>query len=140
MSSPTAPRVDPLAWEEEATKERVQRRAQHLHLANDQDPKKKSIAQQAMPLAGPLADIEDPILHMDGFSFGNPDAELFDCHNTVLRKMRSERAKMASLRTIKGEPANHNVSAPMKRATASSTASPTSLLVKLTGLALFGSF
>ena len=44
------------------------------------------------------------------------------------------------LRTIKGEPANHNVSAPMKRVTASSTASPTSLLVKLTGLAMFGAF
>ena len=44
------------------------------------------------------------------------------------------------LRAIKGEPANHNVSAPMKRATASSTASPTSLLVKLTGLIVFGAF
>ena len=45
-----------------------------------------------------------------------------------------------TVRTIKGEPTNHNVSAPMKRATASSTSSPTSLLVKLTGLAVFGAF
>ena len=45
MSSPTPPRVDPLAWEEETAEERVQPRAQHLHLANDQDPKNKSIAQ-----------------------------------------------------------------------------------------------
>ena len=44
------------------------------------------------------------------------------------------------LRTIKGESANHNVSAPIKRVTASSTASPTSVLVKLTGLAVFGTF
>ena len=44
-----------------------------------------------------------------------------------------KRLSWRSLRTIKGEPANHNVSAPMKRVTASSTASPTSFLVKLTG-------
>ena len=47
---------------------------------------------------------------------------------------------LKTLRSIKGEPAKHNVSAHIKRVTASSTASPTSLLVKLTGLAVFGAF
>ena len=95
MSSPTAPRVDPLAWEEEIAEEHVQQCAQHLHLVNDQGPKNKSIAQQAMVLAGPLADIEDAILHMDGFLFGDSDRGLFDCHTQVLKKMRSAWAKMA---------------------------------------------
>ena len=68
MSSPTTPRVDSLAWEDEAKEERVQRRrAQYLHLTNDPDPKNKSIAQQALALAAPLANTEDAILHMDGF-------------------------------------------------------------------------
>ena len=83
MSSPTTQRVDTLAWEDKAKEERVQRRAQHLYLANDPDPKNKSITQQALALAGPFTDIKNAILHMDGFSFGDTDADLFNCHNSV---------------------------------------------------------
>ena len=89
-----------LAWEGEAAEERVQRRVRHLHLANDQDPKNKSIAQQAMALTGPLADIEDAIFYMDGFSFGDSDGDLFDCHTQLLKKMRSAWTKMSSCMEI----------------------------------------
>ena len=71
---------------------RTNRRARHLHIANDPDPKHKSIAQQALALAGPLADIEDAIIHMDGFSLGDEaDSDLFEGHIKVLRKMRAAR-------------------------------------------------
>ena len=91
MSAPTAPAVDPIAWEEESTEVRTHRRARHLQIANDPDPKHKSISQQALALAGPLADIEDAIIHMDGFSLGEADSDLFEGHIKVLRKMRSAR-------------------------------------------------
>ena len=52
----------------------------------------KSIAQQALALASPLADIEDAIIHMDGFSLGDEaDSDLFEGHIKVLRKMRAAR-------------------------------------------------
>ena len=92
MSAPSAPAVDPIAWEEESAESRMHRRARHLHIANDPDPKHKSIAQQALALAGPLADIEDAIIHMDGFSLGDEaDSDLFEGHIKVLRKMRATR-------------------------------------------------
>ena len=96
MSAPTAPAVDPIAWEEESAEIRTHRRARHLHIANDTDPKHKSIAQQALALASPLADIEDAIIHMDGFSLGDEaDSDLFEGHIKVLRKMRAARGKSA---------------------------------------------
>ena len=49
-----------------------------------------------MVLTGPLADIEDAILHGDEFLFGDSDGDLFNCHKQVLKKMRSAQAKMAS--------------------------------------------
>ena len=92
MSAPTAPAVDPIAWEEESVEVRTHRRARHLLIANDTDPKHKSIAQQALALAGPLADIEDAIVHMDGFSLGDEaDSDLFEGHIKVLRKLRAAR-------------------------------------------------
>ena len=97
MSAPTAPAVDPIAWEEESSEVRTHRRARHLLIANDSDPKHKSISQQALALAGPLADIEDAIIHMDGFSLGEADSDLFEGHITVLRKMRAARGNNLSL-------------------------------------------
>ena len=95
MSAPTAPAVDPIAWEEESAEVRTHRRARHLHIANDTDPKHKSIAQQALALASPLADIEDAIIHMDGFSLGDEaDSDLFEGHIKVLRKMRAARGNL----------------------------------------------
>ena len=95
MASQSAPPVDPIAWEEESAEVRTQRRARHLHIAHDPDPKHKSIAQQALALAGPLADIEDAIIHMDGFSLGDEaDSDLFEGHIKVLRKMRSARGNL----------------------------------------------
>ena len=95
MASQTAPPVDPIAWEEESAEVRTQRRARHLHIAHDPDPKHKSIAQQALALAGPLADIEDAIIHMDGFSLGDEaDSDLFEGHIKVLRKMRAARGNL----------------------------------------------
>ena len=45
-------------------------------------------------MASPLADIEDAILHMDGFSLGDEaDSDLFEGHIKVLRKMRAARGK-----------------------------------------------
>ena len=83
-----------MAWEDEPAEERVKRRARHLHIANDPDPKHESIAQQALALAGPLADIEDAIVHMDGFAFSDGDSDLFEVHTKVLKKMRSARRKI----------------------------------------------
>ena len=96
MSAPSAPPVDPIAWEEESTEVRTHRRARHLQIANDSDPKHKSISQQALALAGPLADVEDAIIHMDGFSLGDADSDLFEGHIKVLRKMRSARGNFGS--------------------------------------------
>ena len=69
MSAPSAPAVDPIAREEESTEVRTYRRARHLQIANDSDPKNKSISQQALALAGLLADIEDAIYHPHGRVF-----------------------------------------------------------------------
>ena len=102
MSAPSAPPVDPIAWEEESAEVRTNRRARHLHIANDPDPKHKSIAQQALALAGPLADIEDAIIHMDGFSLGDEaDSDLFEGHIKVLRKMRARRGKKRGKNKVK---------------------------------------
>ena len=97
MSAPSAPAVDPLAWEEESSEIRTHRRARHLLIANDSDPKHKSISQQALALAGPLADVEDAIIHMDGFSLGEADSDLFEGHIKVLRKMRAARGEKLNL-------------------------------------------
>ena len=98
MSAPSAPAVDPIAWEEESMESRTHRRARHLHIANDPDPKHKSIAQQALALASPLADIEDAIIHMDGFSLGDEaDSDLFEGHIKVLRKMRAARGTIINI-------------------------------------------
>ena len=77
MSSSTAPRVEPLVWQERA-EELVQWRACYLHLANDQDPENKFTAQQAQALVGPLVDIEDAIFHMD--EYYGPGVSLFLLH------------------------------------------------------------
>ena len=100
MSAPSAPAVDPIAWEEESAEVRTHRRARHLMIANDTDPKHKSIAQQALALASPLADIEDAIIHMDGFSLGDEaDSDLFEGHIKVLRKMRAARGNTSQFIT-----------------------------------------
>ena len=105
MSAPTAPAVDPIAWEEESVEVRTHRRARHLLLANDTDPKHKSIAQQALALAGPLADIEDAIVHMDGFSLGDEaDSDLFEGHIKVLRKLRAARGMPRQVKLLQKKP------------------------------------